>query len=127
MHHDGEFPRHRNGGALEADALAKLEAPVSQGTLSRATGQDDAGRFVQKVSYLVVAAPGDVSVVVHLAGLVSARRQAEPGTDGSRRSKVAWIFDRGCEGGRGDDTDAWDRHEQLASLALSRIADQALR
>lgn len=53
MHHDRELPRHRDGGTLEAYAFPKLETPVSQGTLSRAAGQDDAGRFVQKISYLV--------------------------------------------------------------------------
>jgi hypothetical protein len=127
MHHDGELPRHRDGGALEADAFAKLEAPVSQGTLSRAAGQDDAGRFIQKVSYLVIATSGDVPVVVNLTGLVSARRQAEPSTDGSRRSEVARIFDHADEGGCRNDTDVWDRHQQLAGLALTRIADQPSR
>ena len=83
MHHDGELTRHRDGGALEADALSELKAPVSQGALRRATGQDDARRFVQKISYLAIATSGDVPVVVNLTGLVSARGQAKPGADRS--------------------------------------------
>ena len=127
MHDDGEFPCHRDSGALEADTLAKPESPVPQCTLSRATGQDDARCFIQKASYLVVAAPGDVPIVIYLPRLVSARRQTEPCTDRSRGSEVAWIFDRGSKGSCGDNSDARDRHDQLACFALTRITDQASR
>ncbi len=127
MHHDGEFPCHRDSGALEADTLAKPESPVPQRTLGGATGQDDARCFIQKASYLVVAAPGDMAIVVDLPRLISARRKAEPCTDGSRRVEVGWIFHGRCKGSCGDDTDARDRHEQLARLALTCIADQASR
>lgn len=81
MHHDRELPRHGDGGTLKADAFAKLQAPVSQRTLSRAAGQDDAGRFVQEISYLVIATPGDMSIVVLLTCWVPSGGQPVPGTD----------------------------------------------
>jgi hypothetical protein len=71
MHDDGKFSRHCNGSMLEADPLSELQAPFSQGAFSSASGQDHAGRFEEKASDLVVAASGDMAVVVDLTGLVS--------------------------------------------------------
>ena len=124
MHDDDKLPCHRDGCALEADALSERQAPFSQGAFSCASGQDHAGRFEENASDLVVAASGDIAVVVDLTGLVSSSGQAEPGADRTRRLEVRRIFDCGGEGRGSDDADAGDRHEQLAGLALARIIDQ---
>ena len=55
MHDDGKLPRHRDGCALEADALSEFQAPFSHGAFSSASGQDHAGRFEEKASDMVVA------------------------------------------------------------------------
>jgi len=71
----------------------------------------------------MIAASGDMTIVVDLSGLVSSCGQAEPGADRTRRSEVGRIFNCGGKGRCGDDTDTWDRHEQLAGLALACVRD----
>ena len=67
VHDNGELPGHGDSGALEADALTELKAPVSQGALCGAAGQDDGRRFVQKISNLVITASGDMAIIVYFA------------------------------------------------------------
>jgi hypothetical protein len=45
MDHDGELPRHRDGGVPEADALAKLKAPLSAELRVRMTHAASYRRF----------------------------------------------------------------------------------
>lgn len=124
MHDNGKLPRHRDGSALEADALSELQAPLSQGAFSSASGQDHAGGLEKKASDLVVTSSGDMAVVVDLTGLISSCGQAKPSADRTRRPEVGRIFNCGGEGRGSDDADAGDRHEQLAGLASARIFDQ---
>ena len=84
VHDDGELARHGDGGALEADPLPQLQPPGAQVALGRAAGQDDRGRFVEQTSQLVVAAPGDMAVIVDLARTGSAASSGR-----ARRRRIA--------------------------------------
>lgn len=74
-----------------------------------------------------VSTSGDMAVIVNLARLIPARRQAQPSAHRSRPLDVRCILD-GSEIGRGcDRTNAGDRHQQLTLLASARFGEELLR
>ena len=53
--------------------------------------QDDRRGFVEQPAQMPVAAPRDMTVIVDLSGLVAARCQADPGSDGARVPEVGRV------------------------------------
>src|SRR3954468_263590 len=124
VHDHRQLARDRDRGALEADLLLQLEAPAPQRAVRAGAGQDRGRRLVDQRPEVPVAPPRDVAVVVGLARLVPACRQAEPSPHRARRPEVLRRLDRRHERGRRDGADARDRHEPPAGRARPRRGDQ---
>src|SRR6476619_8191683 len=71
-----------------------------------------------------VATSGYMAVIIDFSGLVAARRQANPGSNGSGFLEVVRPLNGRGEGGCGDRTDAGNGHKDAASLILARVSDQ---
>src|SRR4051812_1819513 len=124
VHDHRQLARDRDRGPLEADLLLQLEAPAPQRAVRAGAGQDRGRRLVDQRPEVPVASPRDVAVVVGLARLVPACRQAEPSPHRARRPEVLRRLDRRHERGRRDGPDAGDRHEPPAGRARPRRGDQ---
>jgi hypothetical protein len=73
---------------------------------------------------MMIAASRYVAIRIDLPRLVASGRQAKPGTDGTRRLKVVWFPNGGCEGGRRDRTDAGNRHKYATGLAFTSVREE---
>lgn len=124
MHYNCEFSGHRDGSALEADALLEFQPPCPQVAVGTAAGQNDHCRLIEKASHMAVAAPGYVTIIVDFPGLVSPGSQAQPGPNRSGPAEVVGVFDGRHECGCRDHSDARDRHKKLACLDLARLRDE---
>jgi hypothetical protein len=50
--------------------------------------------------------------------------EAQPSSHGARCFEVGWVFNSGNERSRSNGTDPWDRHQQLALLAVSSACEK---
>ena len=85
--------RHGAPEAITSDGLRSYGAAMKQLGCEQKR-EIDGRRFVQMAAYLMIAPPRDMPVKVDLTGLISSRGEAEPSTDGTRRSEVGGILDR---------------------------------
>src|ERR1700758_152012 len=71
-----------------------------------------------------VATSGYMAVIIDFSGLVTARRQANPGAHRSGFLEVVRLLNGRGESGCGNRTDAGNGHKDAASLILARVPDQ---
>src|SRR3954471_7727334 len=77
--------------------------------------------FAVDVSQMGVATSGYMAVIIDFSGLVAARREANPGSNGSGFLEVVRPLNGCGEGGCGDRTDAGNGHKDAARLILARV------
>ena len=118
MNYDCEFSSHRDGSALEADALLEFQPPCPQVAVGKAAGQDDHCRLIEKASHMAVAAPGYVTIVVDFPGLIAPGGQAQPGPDRAGPSEVVGVFDSSHECGCRDLSTAEQKPARWRSKSL---------
>src|SRR5215208_6459201 len=114
MENDRELAGHGDGGLPGADPPRQARPPGLQRRPARDPMEDDPGRLVQVGAQQLVAAAGDVTGVIRLAGLVAPRRQADVGPDTGRLGEALRRIHDADVGER--DQDAWSHVIMLISL-----------
>src|SRR5689334_14894650 len=102
---------------LEADLGLQVQSPAAQRALTLYPREDGDRRLIEQRPQPRVAAPRDVTVVVHLAGLVAPRRETDPDAARARVPEVLRFLDRRNKRRSDDGADAGRCHQPAAGRA----------
>ena len=108
---DGKFSSHGDAGFAQAPTSCDAHAPGLESRPFRNPRQQHIGSFVEVAPQHSVAAFGDPTSPVSLAGRVSSGRQSHVGSNTARFFEPRRIIDRRQVAKRRDRAHAWHGHE----------------
>ena len=124
VHEHGQFPGDGNLRLLQAIPFGEPKAPrPERGPLLDAC-QQRAGSLKEVRTDKAVPALRDAPVLIDLAGLVAARREAEVRSDAARIGELGRVVDRRDKCESCQHADAWDGHQPPANSVPTRARHQ---